>query len=381
MRTKTLAALLLVLALFGAACTGAQDDTTTETEDGATDGATPDATDTDDATGAGDGDGDVAQGAGTLAAVTERGSLNCGVNDQLPGFGVINEEGEFTGFDIDFCRAIAAALFDDPNAVEFVPLTADVRFTALQSGEVDTLIRNTTWTATRDGAEGVQFGPTTFYDGQGMMVRTDSPYESVDDMDGTTICVLTGTTTELNLASQFGARGLDFDALTFEDDDTLQEAFVAGQCDGWTSDKSGLAGRRSAFPEGPEALRILPDTLSKEPLGPSTLQGDSEWLDVVQWVTFATMIADEFGISSENIDEMLESEDPEIQRFLGQEADFDAGLGLPSDFAVRIIRHVGNYDEIYERNVGPDTPLGLEREGTPNALWTEGGLIYAPPYR
>lgn len=372
--------LLAVLAMVATACSGGDDDGDESTEDGATEQVDEGTEDAD--TGADGGDGDVAQGGGTLAAVMDRGSLNCGGNDQLAGFGVIDSNGEFSGFDIDFCRAIAAALFDDPDALEVVPLTADVRFTALQSGEVDVLIRNTTWTATRDGSEGVQFGPTTFYDGQGMMVLSDSPYESIDDMNGTRICVLSGTTTELNLATQFEARGLDYEAVTFQDDNTLEQAFVSGQCDGWTSDKSGLAGRRSSYSGegGPEALRILEDTMSKEPLGPGTLQGDDEWFDVVQWITFATIQAEEFGISSENLSEFLETDDPEIARFLGVgEEDFDPGLGLPSDFAQRIITHVGNYGEIYDRNVGPDTPLGLER-GL-NALWTDGGLLYAPPYR
>ena len=383
MRTLRWLLLVLVLALVATACSSDDDgdaddgDGAEATEDAA---APPEAGD--ETAAAEEGEGDVAQGGGTLAAVMDRGSLNCGVNDTLAGFGIVDAEGEFAGFDIDFCRAVAAALFDDPDAVSFVPLTADVRFTALQSGEVDVLIRNTTWTATRDGSEAVQFTATTFYDGQGMMVSTDTPFESVDAMDGTTICVTSGTTTELKLASQFEARGLTYEPLTFEDDDTLQEAFVAGQCDGWTTDLSGLAGRRSTFPDtagGPESLRILPEVLSKEPLGPGTLQGDDEWFDVVQWVVFATIQAEEFGISSSNIGDFDGSDNPEIARFLGQESGFDPGLGLPSDFAVRVITQVGNYAEIFDRNVGPETPLGLER-GV-NALWTDGGLLYAPPYR
>lgn len=317
----------------------------------------------------------------TLQQVKDRGTLNCGVNNAVPGFGSVTAEGEYRGFDIDFCRAVAAAVLDDPEAVEFKPLTAEQRFTALQAGEIDVLIRNTTWTASRDGQEGATFLTTTFYDGQGMMVRADSSYQELEDMDGTTICVLSGTTTELNLASVFRARGIDHQPRTYEDNETLQQAFIQERCDGWTSDKSQLAGVRSNWPDnqgGPEALRILDETFSKEPLGPVVRDGDSQWAQVVDWVVIATIQAEEFGITSENVDQMQDSDNPEIARFLGGE-DFDAGLGLPNDFAVKVIEAVGNYGEIYNRNVGPDTTLGLERGM--NRLWTEGGLHYAPPYR
>lgn len=372
-------ALAAVLALGLAAC----DDDGGDIEDPAA------LVDEDGADDAGDGQAaagdDQATGDGVLATVRDRGAVVCGVNDAVPGFGTTTEAGDFEGFDIDFCRAIAAAALGDADAVDLVPLTAEARFTALQSGEIDVLVRNTTWTATRDGSEGAAFAMTTFYDGQGVMVRSDAGYGSVDDMDDTVVCVLSGTTTELNLESQFSARGLSYEALTFEDNDTLREAFIADRCDGWTSDKSQLAAVRSAWPDGeggPEALTILDDTISKEPLGPAVRDGDSEWFDVVNWTVIATIQAEEFGVDSSNVESLAEStdpeEEPELARFLGVDA-FDAGLGLDPDFAVNVVSQVGNYAEIFERNVGPDTGLGLERGE--NALWTDGGLLYPPPYR
>lgn len=368
-------ALLVALVLMAGACTGDDDDASPDTSGG--DGTeTP--TDTIDL---------VQSGESLLASVQDSGVVKCGVNDAVPGFGFVDEDGGFAGFDIDFCRVIAAAVLGDADAVEFVPLTAAQRFTALQSGEIDVLVRNTTWTATRDGGEGAAFVQTTFYDGQGMMVRADDGISSLEDLEGGTICVLSGTTTELNLATVFNARGITYTPLSFEDNDTLRESFLSGQCDGWTSDKSQLAGVRSAYPEadgGPEALVILDETMSKEPLGPAVRDGDSAWYDAVQWAVFATILAEEFGISSDNIDDFMDSDDPEIRRFLGLEDPdegtvFDPGLGLPADFAVQIVRQVGNYGEIYERHLGPDTPLGLER-GL-NELWTNGGLLYGYPYR
>lgn len=324
---------------------------------------------------------------GVLQTVRERGELVCGVNDAVPGFGFIDASGEFSGFDVEFCRVIATAVLGDPQAVEYRPLTAPQRFTALQSGEIDVLVRNTTWTATRDGSEGAAFATTTFYDGQGMMVRADSGITSIDDMDGASVCVLSGTTTELNLATRFDAGGLALTPLSFEENETLQEAFIAGQCDGWTSDKSQLAAVRSAFPAaqgGPESLVILDETFSKEPLGPAVRDGDSRWLDVVNWAVITTIQAEEFGITSDNIDEQLQSDNPEVLRFLGQpvppdDAVFDPGLDLDPDFAVDVIRQVGNYGEIYDRTVGEGSALELDRGQ--NDLWTNGGLLYAPPYR
>jgi general L-amino acid transport system substrate-binding protein len=328
----------------------------------------------------------------TLAAVQDRGSLRCGVNESVPGFGFLNPEGQFEGFDIDFCKAVATAVLGDPEAVEYIPLTAEQRLTALQAGEIDVLIRNTTWTATRDAAEGLTFQTTTFYDGQGMMVRADSEFQTIEDMANTTVCSLSGTTTELNLNTRFEAAGVPFEPLTFEDNETLQEAFIAERCDGWTSDKSQLAGVRSAFPEGeggPEGLRILDETFSKEPLGPLTRDGDSQWSQVVDWVVIALIQAEEFGIDSGNVSDVAaDPPGPNEALFLGvafgeeTAAGFDPGLGLDDPSWVQgVITAVGNYGEIYERHVGPATPLGLERG--PNALWTADppGLLYAPPYR
>ena len=376
MRVKTivLATLATAALLVAAGCSLGDDDDDNGGEAAAT------GTDTTTTNGGG-GTG----GGGVLAAVRNRGTLNCGVNEAVPGFGFVSEGGDFEGFDIDFCKVVAAAVLGDPEAVEYKPLTAEQRFTALQSGEIDVLIRNTTYTASRDGSEGANFLTTTFYDGQGMMVRDDSDYEELEDMEGATICVLSGTTTELNLESQFQARGVSYTPLAFEDNDPLQQAFQQERCDGWTSDKSQLAGIRSNWPDaqgGPDALRILEVTMSKEPLGPVVRDGDDQWGDAVNWAVIATIQAEEFDISSENIDEALESDDPEVQRFLGQPVEgepFDAGLGLPADFAVQVVRGVGNYEEIYERNVGGDSALELER-GI-NALWTDGGLHYPPPYR
>jgi general L-amino acid transport system substrate-binding protein len=322
-----------------------------------------------------------------LAEVQSRGSVRCGVNEAVPGFGFLNPDGTRSGFDIDFCRAVAAAVLGDPEAVEYVPLTAQQRFTALQSGEIDVLIRNTTYTASRDGGEGATFLSTTFYDGQGMLVRADSGIATLEDLADTAICVLSGTTTELNLATRFV--DIPYTPLTFEENDVLQPAFIAGQCDGWTSDKSQLAGVRSAFPEaegGPEALVILEETFSKEPLGPAVRDGDSQWAQVIDWVVNATILAEELGIESSNVDSFADTENAEIRRLLGLEIEgddgvtiFDSGLGLEPGWATAVITAVGNYGEIFNRNVGPDTPLGLSR-GL-NELWTNGGLLYSPPYR
>jgi general L-amino acid transport system substrate-binding protein len=331
------------------------------------------------------------QGGGILAQVTDRGTLNCGVNEGVPGFGLVTEAGDFEGFDIDYCRVVAAAVLGDAEAVEFRPLTAEQRFTALQAGEIDVLIRNTTWTASRDGGEGATHLTTTFYDGGGMMVRADSPYESIDDMADTTICVLSGTTNEQVLASVFGARDIEHTPLTFEETDPLREAFVSERCGGWTFDLSQLAGIRSQWPDtegGPEALRILDEPLSKEPLGPVVRDGDTRWADAVNWAILATIQAEEFEITSENVEEMADSDDPEIRRFLGSPvegeegaapAPFDPELGLPADFARQIVTQVGNYGEIFEQHLGPESPLGLDRDL--NELWINGGLPYSPPYR
>ena len=344
----------------------------------------------------GDGNGEEAAGGGggggLLAEVQDRGTLRCGVNETVPGFGLVDDAGDYTGFDIEFCKAVAAAVLGDAEAVEYTSLDTETRFTALQAGDIDVLIRNTTWTSSRDGTENSRFLVTTFYDGQGMMVRADSGYSTLADMDGTTICVLSGTTTELNLATAAAEAGISYEPLTFTEADQIQEAFTAGQCQGWTSDKSQLAGVRSAFPDsegGPDALTIMDETFSKEPLGPVVLDGDDEWADAVNWAIIATIQAEEFDVTSDNVGDMTTSENLDVLRLLGQPipgededaepAPFDPGLGLEADFALNVIEQVGNYGEIYDRTVGPETALGLERG--PNAQWTEGGLLYAAPYR
>jgi general L-amino acid transport system substrate-binding protein len=344
--------------------------------------------------GAAEGEGQTGEGGGggVLARVKERGQLICGVNDAVPGFGVATEAGEYEGFDIDFCRVVAAAVLGDAEAVEFRPLTAEQRFTALQAGEIDVLIRNTTYTASRDGGEGARFLQTTYYDNQAMMVKAESDFQEVADLGGANICVLSGTTTELNLETYFSGRNLEYTPVTFEETDPLQAAFIEGRCDAWTSDLSQLAGIRSTWPDaqgGPDGLRILDDIMSKEPLGPAVRDGDDDWADAVNWAIYATIQAEEFGITSENVEQMQTDENPDIVRFLGQPveaeeegaepAPFDPGLDLDADFVVNVVSAVGNYGEIFDRNVGEGSPLGLER-GL-NALWSEGGLQYAPPYR
>jgi general L-amino acid transport system substrate-binding protein len=316
-----------------------------------------------------------------LAAVRDRGRLICGVNSSVPGFGFVNAEGQNVGFDIDICRAIAAAIFGDPGAVEFRPVTAAERFTALQTNEIDVLSRNTTWTFGRDVELGTDFGPTTFYDGQGMMVRADSGFTSLDDMGGATVCVLAGTTTEGNLADAFNSRGLEYESLVLDTGDATAAAYDEGRCDGLTSDKSQLAGLRTTL-TNPEDHIILPETMSKEPLGPVWAHGDQQWGDLVSWVVYSLIIAEEKGITQANVADMAATtpEDPETARLLGIEGEFGALLGLEPDFVVDVISAVGNYGEIYERHLGP-AGTNIPREGTLNALWTDGGMIYAPPWR
>lgn len=329
--------------------------------------------------GGGDGAGAGGEaGQSRLQVVLTRGKLICGVNGQLPGFSYLDPNGQMTGFDADFCRAVAAALFDDPNAVEFRPLSAQERFTAVQSGEVDVLIRNTTWTLGRDTVNGMEFLPTTFYDGGGIMVRKDRNVQSLKDLNGATICVLSGTTNEMVLTDRMRALGASFTPKTFEDADQLYATYESGGCDAVTSDKSQLAGRRAVLAD-PENHVILEEMLSKEPLGPAVKNNDSTWFDVMKWIVFATIQAEEFGINSQNVDQFKNSDNPDIRRFLGVEGELGKGLGISNDFAYRVIKHVGNYGEIYDRNLGPDTPFKLER-GL-NELWTSGGLLYSPPFR
>lgn len=310
----------------------------------------------------------------TLDVVRARGHLVCGVNNGLPGFGYLESDGSWSGFDIDYCRAVAAAVLGDPNAVEFVPLTAAERFIALQTGEIDVLIRNATWTLVRDTDLGLNFAPVTFFDGQGFMVPRDLGVTSLEDLAGASICVTSGTTTELNLADAFRARGLPFTPVVFEEIDTVYRAYEQGRCDAVTSDKSQLAGRRAIMAD-PEAHVILDETISKEPLAPVVRHGDDRWYDVVSWVVYATFFAEEKGITSQNVT-TFQSPDPDVQRFLGQTGGLGAMLGLSNDWAIKVIQAVGNYAEIFDRNLGPlGLPRGLNRQ------WTDGGLLYAMPFR
>ena len=320
-------------------------------------------------------------GEGILAAVQERGQLVCGVNGALPGFSFLDEStGENTGFDADYCRAIAAAVLGDPEAVEFRSVSTDQRGPLLQSGDIDVLIRNTTWTVSRDTSWGL-FAPTTFYDGQAIMVNsTLTDATEIDDLEGATVCVQSGTTTELNLTDRLG------DAITpqvFPEIDPTYAAYEEGRCDAVTSDRSQLVARRTAF-ENPEDHLILEEVMSKEPLGPVAPLGDDQWFNIVRWTVYATIEAEELGVTQDNVADMAEtSTNPVVQRLLGVTPEgaepFESGLGLEPDWVVDVISAVGNYGEIYDRNLGPGTPFELER-GL-NALWTDDGLLYAPPYR
>ena len=314
-----------------------------------------------------------------MDSVMESGTLSCGVNTGLAGFSIADDQGNWTGLDVEYCRAVAAAVLGDPEAVQFVPLSAQQRFTALQAGEIDILSRNTTWTLTRDVSLGIHFAGVTFYDGQGFMVPTDLGVDSATELSGASVCVQSGTTTELNLADYFRAQGMEFEPVVFEGFEESLSAFFGGRCQVYTTDKSGLAAIKSVDAPDPDAYKILPETISKEPLGPSVARGDDEWFAVAKWVLNALLQAEESGVTSANVDDMLDSDNPTIKRMLGVSGDMGDKLGLDSEWAYRAIKMVGNYGEIYARNVGPDTPLGLPR-GV-NDLWTNGGLMYAPPIR
>jgi general L-amino acid transport system substrate-binding protein len=364
-----LMALAMVVALVGAAC-----DRGDEEENG--------------------GDGGTGQGnqQTLLDEVIERGTLRCGVNNTVPGFGFDPEGGSNSeGFDIDFCRAFAAAILGDSSAIELVPIDADNRFIALQNGDYDVLVRNTTWTTTRDGGEGVAFAHPNFYDGQAMMVRTGA-FGAIDEMDGTNVCVTTGTTTELNLADYFQELNISNKAIGLEDNTQLQRAFIQGRCDAWTSDRSQLAGIRSAWPDddgGPDALTILDEVMSKEPLAPGVLDTEIDLHDVVDAVVNGVILAEELGVSSKNIDNLAADPGtgpvaallgaPVLDPESGEASPPDFGYGIDNDFMINVISSVGNYGEIFARHVGVNTPLGLER-GI-NDLWTRGGIQYAIPFR
>ena len=317
--------------------------------------------------------------AGTLEDVQARGTLNCVVSTGIAGFAYPDDAGEWHGFDIDFCRATAAAVLGDPKAIKAVTSTGKTRFTKLNAGEGDVLWRNTTVTFSRDVGVKLRFHGINYYDGQGFMTRKDLGVASAKDLGGASVCIQTGTTTELNLADYFHANDMKYEAVTIETNDEARQNYLAGRCDVYTTDASGLAATRSTFTD-PENHVILPEIISKEPLGPATRHGDDQWSDIVTWVLNATITAEEKGVTMANVDDMkANSKDPEVLRLLGAEGNQGAELGLSADFAYNIIKSVGNYGEIFERNIGVNTPIGLAR-GL-NALWTDGGLQYSPPFR
>ena len=364
-RVLSIIGLIVVLAVVSAACTTAQSPGESEaaSEAPASEAATP----------------APPPAEGYIAEIQSRGELICGVNGGLAGFSVVESDGSYSGIDADYCRALAVAVLGDAERIDWRELTTETRGPAIQTGEVDVLIRNTTWTSSRD-AEWGNFGPTIFYDGQGIMVRAELGAETLEDLDGASICVQQGTTTELNLTDQMRALGVDFTPQTFGEIDPTYQAYEEGRCDAVTSDRSQLISRRTEF-GNPDEHEILDVVMSKEPLGPVVPAGDDAWFDVVKWVVFATIEAEELGVTSENVEEMRDtSENPVVRRLLGVEApELGQQLGLESDWAVNVILTVGNYGEIYDRNLGPDTPFDLDRG--PNQIWTEGGLLYAPPYR
>ena len=314
----------------------------------------------------------------TLEKVRKNGYLRCGVSEGLQGFSSPDAKGNWTGLDVDFCRAIASAIFGDPSKVRFSPASAKVRFTALQSGEYDVLSRNTTWTMSRDVQLGLEFVGAIYYDGQGFMVPKKLNIKSAKQLNGANICTNTGTTTELNLADYFRSNNLKYTVIAFEKEPEVVAAYDGGRCDAITTDQSGLYAERLQL-KNPADHVILPEIISKEPLGPAVNQSDAQWADVVRWTLYALMNAEELGVTSKNVDQMLKSPNPEIRRLLGVEGAFGQSMGLTNDWAVRIIKNVGNYGEIFERNVGQGSPLKIQRGQ--NALWNKGGLHYAPPVR
>jgi len=317
--------------------------------------------------------------AATLDVVKKRGMLWCGANGQTPGFGIPDAQGTWTGFDVDYCRAIAAAVLDDPNKVKFVALSAKDRFTALQTGDIDVLVRQATWTSSREAQFGLNATAVNYYDGQGFVVRKSLNLKSTLELGGATVCVGQGTTTELNLADYFRANKMALKTVTFATINEAVGAYDSGRCTSYTTDSSALYAQRLKLSK-PEDHVILPEIISKEPLAPFVRQGDSQWFDVVRWVHFALIIAEEQGVTRANVDEQAKTTiSPELKRILGREGNFGEQLGLTNDWVVRIVRNVGNYGEVFDRNLGAGSPLKIER-GL-NALWTKGGIQYAPPIR
>jgi general L-amino acid transport system substrate-binding protein len=319
-----------------------------------------------------------AASAQTLNTVKQRGVLNCGSNGTLAGFGLPDSQGRWTGLDVDFCKALAAAIFNDANKVKFVPLTSKDRFTALQSGEVDVLARNTTWTSSRDTSLGLNFTGVNYYDGQGFLVRKSLKLNSALELGDAAVCVQQGTTTELNLADYFRANKMKLKTVTFATATEALKAYDAGRCDAYTTDASGLAGERLRLAQVDDHI-VLPEIISKEPLGPAVRHGDDQWFDIVKWTHFAMINAEELGITQANVDEQKKSDNPDVKRLLGSEGKHGEALGLTDDWAYRIIKLVGNYGEVFERNVGQGSPLKIAR-GL-NALWNKGGLQFAPSVR
>lgn len=316
--------------------------------------------------------------ANTLSQVKARGILQCGVGTGLAGFALPDAQGNWTGLDADFCRGLAAAIFDDPKKVKFIPLSSKDRFTALQSGEVDLLARNSTWTMSRDTALGLNFGPVNYYDGQGFMVRKKLNVASALKLEGASVCTQQGTTTELNVADFFRKNNMKYEVVTFSTNDETVKAYESGRCDAFTTDASGLYAERLRLTDMDQHI-ILPEIISKEPLAPVVRHGDDQWFDIVKWTHYAMLNAEEFGITKANVMAQVNSTNPEIKRLLGSEGKFGEATGLSNDWAVRIIRHVGNYGEIFETNVGSGSRLKIARGQ--NNLWTNGGLQYAPPVR
>jgi general L-amino acid transport system substrate-binding protein len=315
----------------------------------------------------------------TMDTVKKNGVVTCGISTGLAGFSLADAQGKYTGLDVDYCRQLAAAVLGDANKVKFVPLSAQQRFTALQSGEVDVLARNTTWTLQRDTQLGLNFAPVNFYDGQGFMVFKKLGVKSAKELNGATVCVQPGTTTELNLSDYFRANKMTFKPVVIEKLDEVENAYFSGRCDVYTTDRSGLAATRISKAPNPDDQVILPEVISKEPLAPAVRHGDDEWFDIVKWVQFAALETEEKGITSKNVDAMLKTDDPDIKRILGVTPGMGKSIGLDEKWVYNIVKQVGNYGEVFDRNVGKDAPMKLER-GL-NDLWTRGGLMYAPPIR
>ncbi len=319
-----------------------------------------------------------ATAASTLETTQKNDEVACGVSQGLPGFSSVDDQGVWSGIDVDVCRAVAAAIFGDADKVRYRPSSSKERFTALHAGEFDVLSRNTTWSLTRDTAQSLDFVAVNYYDGQGFMVRKELGVDSALELDGATLCINAGTTTELNAADYFRTNGMSFEAVTFEKSDEVVAAYDSGRCDAWTTDASGLYSNRIKL-ANPADHKVLPEIISKEPLGPAVRQGDDQWADIIRWSFYAMVAAEELGINAANVDQMKSSPNPEIQRLLGVSGTMGEKLGLRADWAYQIIKQVGNYSESFERNLGENSHLKISR-GL-NALWTEGGLMYTPPVR